>query len=114
MNQNEIRLFVLERANECCEYCQSPHNFSSDDFAVEHIVAKAQGGNDDLNNLALSCQGCNNRKYTSTHGLDTVTGELVGLHNPRIDIWEEHFVWNDDTSILIGLTSIARATISKL
>jgi HNH endonuclease len=114
MNQNEIRLAVIERANGCCEYCQSPYDFSSDDFAVEHIVAKAQGGSDDLDNLALSCQGCNNRKYTSTHGLDTVTGEHVRLYHPRIDNWEEHFAWNDDTTILIGLTPTARGTIAKL
>ena len=61
MTKTEIRDFVLTRAEFCCEYCRSPQNFSSDDFAIEHIVPKSLGGMDVLDNLALSCQGCNNR-----------------------------------------------------
>lgn len=114
MTQHQIRDFVLARARMCCEYCLSPLNFSSDDFAVEHIVPKSLFGSDDLDNLALSCQGCNNRKFVSVSAVDPVSGVETRLYHPRTDVWFEHFVWNDDFTILIGLTAVARATIERL
>ena len=114
MTQHQIRDFVLARARMCCEYCLSPLNFSSDDFAVEHIVPKSLFGSDDVDNLALSCQGCNNRKFVSVSAVDPVSGVETRLYHPRTDVWFEHFVWNDDFTILIGLTAVARATIERL
>jgi hypothetical protein len=114
MTKIEIRDFVLTRANFCCEYCRSPRNFSSDDFAIEHIMPKSLGGLDEINNLALSCQGCNNRKYVATSAIDPVSGVETLLFNPRTNIWTEHFIWSDDTTTLIGLSRTARATIQKL
>ncbi|NUQ61557.1 MAG: HNH endonuclease [Pirellulales bacterium] len=59
----EQRRAVVERARDCCEYCRSQSRFSPDPFSVEHIVPRARGGPSHLDNLAFSCQGCNNRKY---------------------------------------------------
>ena len=72
------------------------------------------GGSDDLDNLAWSCQGYNNRKYTATEGFDPATGQHARLYHPRVDDWLAHFIWNDDKTLLIGLTPTARATIVKL
>src|SRR5207244_2768256 len=80
----------------------------------EHIIPHVAGGTDDLSNLALSCQGCNNHKYTSVTALDPVTGERVPLFHPRAHVWAEHFVWSEDFTLLIGLTPTGRATIQKL
>jgi 5-methylcytosine-specific restriction endonuclease McrA len=68
----ERKRVVTERAHGCCEYCQCQSLFSPDPFSVEHIVPRSRGGTSDLSNLALSCQGCNNRKYTSIEAIDPV------------------------------------------
>ena len=55
----ETRQLVRTRANHRCEYC-GIHQCIYPDFAfhIEHIVARQQGGGDELNNLALSCHLC--------------------------------------------------------
>ena len=73
---------VAECAGGCCEYCRSQARFSSDSFSIEHIAPRARGGTSDPTNLALSCQGCNNRKFTATDAIDPSTGELAPLYNP--------------------------------
>lgn len=110
----EQKQAVAERAGYCCEYCRSQLRFSPDPFSVEHIVPRIAGGSDDMNNLALSCQGCNNRKYTSVEAFDPVTGRTVPLYNPRQQRWIEHFTWSDDFALIVGLTPTGRATVEKL
>lgn len=110
----DIREQVFERARGCCEYCQSQRDYSHDDFSVEHITPRSAGGTDDLENLAMSCQGCNNRKYTALEALDPVTGAQVRLFNPRQDDWTAHFVWSADITLMIGLTPTGRASIVRL
>jgi hypothetical protein len=105
---------VAQRAKECCEYCQSQARFSPDSFSVEHIVPRSRGGVDVSANLALSCQGCNNRKYISIEALDPVSGETVPLYHPRQQRWHEHFAWNADYTVVLGLTPTGRATVEKL
>ncbi len=114
MTKSQIRDVVVARAKSRCEYCLSPLDFSSDDFAVEHIVPRSLLGSDDLNNLALSCQGCNNRKFIALSAIDPATGVETRLFHPRLDIWFDHFIWSDDSTELIGLTAVARATIARL
>ena len=36
------------------------------------------------------------------------------LFHPREQRWEEHFTWNSDFTLIIGLTPTGRATISAL
>ena len=81
---------------------------------MEHIIPLAKGGTHDLDNLAWSCQGCNSRKYVSTEALDPVTGQTVPLYHPRRDRWSAHFAWNEDNTLVIGLTPTGRATVEKL
>ena len=105
---------VAGRAYGCCEYCRSPERFSPTPFSVEHVIPQSRGGGDHDENLALSCQGCNNFKYTSTEAIDPVTGRAVPLYHPRTDRWNEHFAWNDDFTSIIGLTPTGRATVARL
>jgi len=105
---------IAERAGHCCEYCWSQLRFSHDPFSIEHIIPRAAGGSGDATNLAIACQGCNNRKYVSVTAVDPVTGETVPLYNPRQHRWTDHFVWNDDYTVMLGLTPTGRATIEKL
>jgi 5-methylcytosine-specific restriction endonuclease McrA len=105
---------VAERARHCCEYCWSQARYSPDPFSVEHIIPHTAGGMNELENLALACQGCNNRKYVSTSAVDSVSGETVPLYHPRQHAWRDHFAWSVDFIYIVGLTPIGRATIEKL
>lgn len=105
---------VAQRASNYCEYCRSPLDFSSTSFSVDHVVPRVLGGVDHLDNLAFSCQGCNNRKHTAVSAIDPITSNETRLYNPRQDQWSEHFAWSDDFTEIIGLTPIGRATISRL
>ncbi|MCB0061005.1 MAG: HNH endonuclease [Caldilineaceae bacterium] len=108
------RRFVAERANRCCEYCYSPRDFSPDPFSIEHIIPLVLGGTNHNENLAFSCQGCNNHKFTSRSAIDPVTGETVPLYHPRLDEWSDHFTWSRDYQFIIGLTAKGRATVDRL
>lgn len=108
------RKTVILRARSRCEYCVCPASYSPDTFSIEHIKPRAKGGTSDLDNLALSCQGCNNRKHTKTEANDPTTGSVVSLYNPRQHTWYEHFVWSSDHLLIIGLTPIGRAAIELL
>src|ERR1051326_1563898 len=85
--RNTTRRRVAQRTNGCCEYCLCQEAFCPDPFSVEHIVPVSRGGDSKIANLAYSCQGCNNRKYTSVEATDPVTRELAPLYHPRS---EEH------------------------
>lgn len=81
---------------------------------MEHIVPRDKGGTSETNNLALSCQGCNNHKHTMTEAPDPATGDLAPLFHPRWQRWSDHFAWSDDYTFVLGLTAIGRATIERL
>jgi hypothetical protein len=105
---------VTERARGCCEYCQSQARFSTQSFAAEHIISRYAGGETTLDNLALSCMGCNSHKHTKTHAIDPETGQDVPLFHPRRQNWSDHFAWSEDFTLVIGQTPIGRATIETL
>jgi hypothetical protein len=107
----KLRQFVETRAGGCCEYCRSQERFSPQSFSVEHIAPRQSGGITVEENLALSCQGCNNHKATKTTAVDPATGDIAPLFNPRLQKWLEHFAWNVDSTIVFGLTPVGRATV---
>jgi hypothetical protein len=109
-----LRNLIRRRANGCCEYCISPEDFSPDTFSIEHIVPIVSGGTDDPDNLAFSCQGCNNQKYTHQTGLDPIYGHEAPLFHPRKNVWNDHFHWSDDYLLIIGSTPTGRATVETL
>ena len=92
----------------------SQEEYSPDAFSVEHITPISKGGTDDTHNLANACQGCNNRKFVSTEAVDSLSGAIVPLYHPRQDRWAEHFAWNEDFTLILGLSPTGRATVEKL
>ncbi|MEP6900798.1 MAG: HNH endonuclease signature motif containing protein [Actinomycetota bacterium] len=85
---------VFARAKGFCEYCLSPEKYSNSTFEVEHINPISKRGKTVLENLALSCSGCNKFKSHRTEAFDAKTGEIVLLYNPRRDVTKTSpFVW---------------------
>lgn len=107
----EITRRVHERAAYQCEYCQTGQRVTGQAMHVEHITPD---GNDDLDNLCLSCASCNLSKARATSAIDPDTQKEVSLFNPRENIWSEHFLWVEDGTIVRGLTPFGRATVNRL
>ena len=114
LSKSELRRRVFVRAGGCCEYCWSQARYSTHSYAVEHIIPKHRRGKTVLENLAFSCQGCNNHKHIKIKARDPITGQLVMLYRPRQQNWGEHFAWSDDYLEILGLTATGRATIEAL
>ena len=111
---SKLKAAIAQRAKFCCEYCLSQETYSPTPFSVDHIIPLIEGGSNKSSNLAFSCQGCNNRKFTSTQAFDSANQVMVPLFNPREQAWNKHFAWNADCQEMIGLTATGRATIEKL
>jgi hypothetical protein len=109
-----LKQLVFNRAKGLCEYCRSQARFAIDPLVIDHIHPVSRGGKTIAENLALSCQTCNNYKYTKTEAVDSVTNQSVSLFHPREMVWEEHFTWNEDVTQSIGITPVGRATIALL
>jgi len=77
-------------------------------------VPQSKGGDGSDENLAASCQGCNNHKYRNTEAPDPQTGDMVPLFHPRRQRWRDHFAWNLDSTRIVGITPIGRATVELL
>jgi hypothetical protein len=105
-----VRL-VHERADYCCEYCQTCQSIIGQAMHVEHIDPN---GNDQLDNLCLSCATCNMSKAKATTALDPESNTITSLFNPRKQNWRDHFAWVDGGLRIIGLTSVGRATVLRL
>ncbi|MDX2302783.1 MAG: HNH endonuclease signature motif containing protein [Microscillaceae bacterium] len=114
MSPKKLKVLIYERADGLCEYCKSPANISSQAFVVEHIIPQSKGGKTILENLALSCQGCNSYKYNKTNGIDSITSEETKLFNPREQKWEDNFFWSADVVDILGKTSAGRVTVDIL
>ena len=114
MTFKELKIFVFQLALGKCEYFKTPPDISSQPFVLEHTTPKSKQGLTDAENLALSCQGCNNHKYNKTTGIDPITGESVDLFNPRQEIWDNNFSWSADVLEMLGKTSTGRATVNTL
>ena len=105
---------VIKRANGYCEYCRCPDSFTSDPFSVDHIIPKVRGGKTTPGNLAYACQGCNGKKRDRVIAIDPFTYDTVLLFHPRRQQWSDHFEWNEDFTLIVGLTTCGRATVDAL
>ena len=103
---------IRERANNCCEYCRLPQQFSSITFQIDHVIAEQHAGQTAFNNLALACFADNHHKGPNLGGIDPKTGRRTWLFNPRRQKWDRHFGWTGP--VLIGRTPVGRATIAVL
>jgi 5-methylcytosine-specific restriction endonuclease McrA len=68
---------VWERANRRCEYCHMPTFAYAGSFHVDDIVARQHGGETIIENLALACLHCNQRKGPNIAGRNPETGKIV-------------------------------------
>lgn len=109
-----LREAVAQRAGHRCEYCRSQERYSVHSFSIDHVVPISRGGATVFANLAFACSGCNSHKHTKTTARDPVTLLTVGLFDPRTQEWADHFAWNDDYSLIIGLSAVGRATVEAL
>ncbi len=105
---------VAKRANYCCEYCKSQDKYAPNSFTIDHILPESLRGSSDIENLAYACFLCNRLKSNKVKVLDQLTHLWTTVFNPRINSWEEHFSWNEDATLIIGLTLIGRSTVSEL
>ncbi len=67
-----------------CEYCHYPELLSSAPLSIDHIQPQSLGGDSDLDNLALACRRCNERRYNFITGKDPQTNTEVELFNPPL------------------------------
>jgi HNH endonuclease len=107
-----IRFFVAKRAGYCCEYCKIEEDISLYSFQIDHIISLKHGGKTDTANLAYSCFLCNNSKGSDVGTVFPPEMNFSRLFNPRNDIWNEHFVYEDCT--FYAKTLIGEATIKVL
>ena len=105
---------VRTRAKGVCEYCRSLETFSISGFSIEHIIPRAVGGTNAVENLALACQECNAHKFIATEAVDLLTSKQAALYHPRHDVWADHFAWADDYTVIMGRTPTGRATVERL
>ena len=104
---------VRQRAQFQCEYCHYSELLSSAPLSIDHTQPRSLGGNDDLNNLALACRRCNERRYNFTTGIDPETETEVALSNPRSQQWSDHFIWSANALQIIGKTSTGNLQSSR-
>ena len=103
---------VKERDSGRCEYCRIPQSIFPAPFQIDHVIAEKHGGETIPENLALACPHCNLYKGPNIAGVDAVSGRLVRLFQPRIDLWRNHFQF--DGPLLLDRTPIGRITIQVL
>lgn len=106
------RNLVRQRAGDRCEYCQIPQAFVPVTFHVEHVIPKQHGGSDDPDNLCYACNRCNLHKGPNLTGIDSDSGQIVPLFDPRRQSWADHFDWHG--ALIVGRTPTGRATVQVL
>src|SRR5687768_13092180 len=99
---SKLRRRVVERAGNRCEYCLIRQEFSASAHQIDHVVADKHRGPTTYENLALSCALCSRRKGSDLSSVDTDTGAVVRIFDPRCQAWTDHFVL--DGSRILGLS----------
>lgn len=105
---------VRKRAGGRCEYCHADEHWQFVKFTIDHIIPQSEEKNDSMENLALACRNCNERRSNLVESIDPETGEIVRLFNPRLDQWNDHFAWIDNGLVLAGSSATGRATVALL
>lgn len=113
MASEKEKLIVRERAQFRCEYCKAPEGITGYAFHIEHIQPAENGGQDHLENYALSCVTCNRAKWYHQHGRDPKTGKIEPIFDPRKDKWSDHFPIEARIYIR-GRSAIGRVTEDRL
>ena len=109
-----LREIIRLEAGNRCGYCQTRQEYIPWLLEIEHIIPIAMGGSHTQGILWLACRACNLFKATQVDVVDPVTGKRVSLYHPRTQRWSDHFGWSSDGTMIIGLTSTGRATVTAL
>ena len=109
-----LRARVAEQARYRCGYCLSSEQIVGLSMEVDHLIPQALGGLTIEANLWLACSACNAFKGHGISARDPESGQVVRLFNPREQRWDEHFLWAESGSRIIGRTAIGRATVKAL
>jgi hypothetical protein len=112
MSTTALRQIVIERADNCCEYCLLSQRNSFLPFEVDHIIALKHEGETESENLCLSCPSCNRFKGSNIASLDQQTRLVVPLFNPRTQSWSDHFKLSG--AVIEPLTPQGRVTVKIL
>jgi hypothetical protein len=107
-----LRVAVIVRAKERCEYCGLAQAGQEAAFHIDHVQPRAVGGPTTEENLALSCVSCSLHKAARREATDAEIGEQVPLFHPRQQQWADHFRWIGER--VEGITPTGRATVVAL
>ena len=91
MNRQERssrRSKLIQRDGKGCHYCGS-----SKANTVDHKIPKAQGGSDDLDNLVLACEPCNNKKGAASY--EDFCAMIKTIQPDTRPLWKRLFCKND-------------------
>jgi hypothetical protein len=108
---DSMRRTVIDRAKSCCEYCGKPQ-VSFFAHEIDHIISEKHRGATTLDNLAFACFEYNRFKGSDIASLDPQTNRLTPLFNPRTQLWNAHFRYDQGT--IIPLTPEGRVTVFLL
>jgi hypothetical protein len=89
-----------------------PERVALVEHEIDHIIAAKHGGATRSENLALCCAVCNKHKGTDLASIDTETGEIQRLFDPRRDLWHEHFELRG--AEIVARTGVGRVTVRLL
>jgi hypothetical protein len=110
----ELQRQIRQRFADCCAYCLTAEVLTATTFEFDHIIPRSLGGETVFGNLCLACPSCNRYKADRQNIIDPVTEQIVPLFHPQLQVWKEHFSWNEDASEIVGHTDIGRVTIMIL
>ncbi|WP_353736778.1 HNH endonuclease signature motif containing protein [Aquamicrobium sp.] len=69
-NGKDVAWAVWQKTYGSCSYCGEPTNpfnrTAANGFQIDHMIPRAHGGSDDIDNLVPSCRRCNNSKLART------------------------------------------------
>ena len=109
---SSLRQLVIQRAKDRCEYCCLSQVGQAATFHIDHIIPVVAGGATTSDNLALACVSCSLRKSARQTVKDPETKKEVSIFNPRQQVWQENFRW--DEVRIVGLTATGRGTVEVL
>ncbi len=110
----ELHRRVAQDAGHRCGYCLSAETLTGIPLTIEHLIPNSLGGPTEVGNLWLACWSCNLSKGARISALDPKSGRSVRLFNPREQVWQEHFAWEDSGVRIRGRTAVGRATVDAL
>ena len=93
---------------------RAPQSVTAIRYHLEHVFPESLGGADDLDNLALACPTCNGHKSNHILGIDDQGFEDGQLFHPRMDTWEDHFIFDPETLQIRGKTEKGLGTVNRL